>query len=326
MNMVLLSNFYRQNMQNPCLNKKGDIMISKSVLQRIIREELDRKSRLNEDTKEYYHLQHMAGEDGAPIEDIVAETERMISSGEIRYDEALEYLKNLHRRWPRIPKQDYEYAVKMISRFESSQKFLPTETPETLLDLLLWYHGDPRINKLTEDDFETMGLNVDGRWWGNRVDRNKSTVEIWDKYIPKWSNNKVLEVPVSNFKKFPGKNGYNKYMFDFDGETWSLDSRRNYSKNWRQGDENIFNMPQTFGDAENVRRDFQQQIVNKDISKLNPGKKAPDLRTGTAPDMSDLETFGHFMYGEKGNRDREAIQKKAEDYYDLSKNKGRKYQ
>ena len=32
------------------------------------------------------------------------------------------------------------------------------------------------------------------------------------------------------------------------------------------------------------------------------------------------------MYGEKGNRDREAVQKKAEDYYDLRKNKGRKYQ
>jgi hypothetical protein len=299
-------------------------MIRKSVLKRIIREELGRKSRLNESTKEYYKLQGMAAK-GVPIENVVTEIERMISSGEIRYDEAMEYLKDLNRMWPRIPKRDYEMAVQMLSKLSSSQKFLPTETPETLLDLLLWYHGDPRINKLTEDDFETMGLNIDGRWWGNRVDR-QSPMQIWDKYIPKWSNNKVLEVPVSNFKKFPGKNGYNKYMFDFGGKTWSFDSRRNYSKNWRQGDENIFNMPQTFDDAENVRRDFQQQIVNKDISKLNPGRKAPDLRTGTAPDMSDLETFGHFMYGEKGNRDREAIQKKAEDYYDISKNKRKKYQ
>ena len=299
-------------------------MIKKSVLKRIIREELDRKSRLNESTKEYYKLQGMAA-DKVPVEDIVAEIERMISNNELRYDQAMEHLKNYTRGYPNMPKRDYAKAVKMLQHLSSSQKFLPTETPETLLDLLLWYHGDPRINKLTEDDFETMGLNIDGRWWGNRVN-TQSPMQIWDKYIPKWSNNKVLEKPVSNFKKLPSKNGYNKYMFDFDGETWALDSRRNYSKNWRQSDENAFNMPQTFGDAENVRRDFQQQMVNKDISKLSPGRKAPDLRTGTAPDMSDLETFGHFMYGEKGNRDREAVQKKAEDYYDLRKNKGRKYQ
>ena len=298
-------------------------MIRKSVLKRIIREELDRKSRLNESTKEYYKLQGMAAEK-VPVEDIVAEIERMISNNELRYDQAMEHLKNYTRGYPNMPKRDYDKAVKMLQHLSSSQKFLPTETPETLLDLLLWYNGDPRINKLTEEDFETMGLNIDGRWWGNRVDR-QSSMQIWDKYIPKWSNNKVLQVPVSNFKKLPDKNGYNKYMFDFDGETWTLDSRRNYSKNWRQSDENAFNMPQTFGDAENVRRDFHQQLVNKDISKLNPGSKV-DLRTGTAPDMSDLETFGHFMYGEKGNPDREAVKRKAEDYYDLSKNKSRKYQ
>ena len=298
-------------------------MIKKGALKRIIREELSRKSRLNESTKEYYKLQGMAAEK-VPVEDIVAEIKRMISDKELRYDQALEHLKNLTRYYPRMPKRDYDKAVELLSDLSSTQSFLTSEVPDSLEDLLLWYYGDPRKTRLSGDDYETLGLNLDGRWWGSRVDR-QSPMQIWDKYIPSWLGTSALKGPVQNFRKVSGDNGYFKYMFDFEGDSWDFESRRNYSKGWREADENIFNMPQTFGDAENVRRDFHQQLVNKDISKLNPGSKI-DLRTGTAPDMSDLETFGHFMYGEKGNPDREAVQKKAEDYYDLSKNKNKKYQ